>query len=351
MRYARPMPPNAPHRGRNAFTLLELILSMTVLTAIMVVLAQVMSGVQRVWRGGSEDAAIARAAFIALDRIAADLSAAAPAPFPDLAAGGEAEPDDSADGARPPILVIRPAPPVLAPLPPEQEKRPEGVPSEEAVPFSRIAVLRRSESPIWGTKDDSALRPLRRPPRADEAEIATLLRGLLRVRYDVVPQSKTTDSEVDEETTSSDVAFTLVRSVAGVAADAADSGSEGDPWWKGDDIPETDFGVSEIVARNVVWFGVSVPDFLGVATNATGAAVGGFHVWGDYATVSGLEASESGAGTLSLPQPLPPLVDVVIGLVSDQTLSRASAQRNDPERRKAILRDGVHVYSRRIQIR
>ena len=71
MRYARPMPPNAPHRGRNAFTLLELILSMTVLTAIMVVLAQVMSGVQRVWRGGSEDAAIARTAFIALDRIAA----------------------------------------------------------------------------------------------------------------------------------------------------------------------------------------------------------------------------------------------------------------------------------------
>ena len=339
MGYSRSMPPNAPQRGSNAFTLLELILSMTVLTAIVAILVQVMSGVQRVWRGGTDDAATARAAFIALDRIAADLSAAAQAPLPRRNDAMDEESDEN-DGARAPILVIRPSQADKAPLPPEN--LPEDISSESGATFSRVAVLCRSARPVW-TDDESTLRPLRLPPRSANSETA-LLRGLLRVRYDVVPHSETTDATPEESPTQS-IAFSLVRSVAGVTADdTAVDASGGDPWWKRDDIPETGFGVSEVVARNVVWFGVTVPDFLGIATNETGTAVEGFHVWGDYAA---LPESVVGLDPETIPQPLPPLVDVVLGLVSDQTLSRAEAQ-TDAERREAILRQGLHVYVRRV---
>ena len=89
---------------------------------------------------------------------------------------------------------------------------------------------------------------------------------------------------------------------------------------------------------------MTVPDFLGTATNATHVADaddGAVHVRGNYTTV---------ATDPAVVEPLPPLVDVVLGLVSDRTLSRAESQ-SDETRRAAILREGLHVYARRIQLR
>ena len=329
------------HRRRSAFTLLELILSMTVLTAIVAILVQVMSNVQRIWRGGADDAATARIACLALDRIAADLAATAqgPLPFDPIATTeentDEEETDDSQNSLRPPILVIAPAKGTTAPLPPQKVADDlDEVESETA--FSRIAVLCDASRPVW-TDDESSLRPLRRPPRAsDETSDSPRLRGLLRVRYDVVQREDSAANEAEEAASTSRLCHDLVRTVAGLRAD--DTEDPSDDWRDGEKAPDG-FGASEVLARNVVWFGVTVPDFLGVTTNSTGAANGEFQVFGQYSTVG------------ETPQPLPPLVDVVLGLVSDRTLSRADAQPPGDDRREAILREGLRVYTRRIQLR
>ena len=341
------MSPRPPNRRRSAFTLLELILSMTVLVAIVAVLVQVMSNVQRVWRGGADDAATARIAFLALDRIAADLAATAQGSFPfdpvereeETAADEDAEP--SKDPIRPPILVIAPAADRIAPLPPEQVADDPGEGDGSEIPFSRVAVLCEASRPVWTDDDSSSLRPLRRPPRSTgETPEASLLRGLLRVRYDVVPRRDADANASEEGESRYGLCHDLVRTVAGLRANDEEDAFE--DWWDGDTSPEG-FGSSEVLARNVVWFGVTVPDFLGTATNDThiaGAADGAFHVWGNYTTVATDPAVE----------PLPPLVDVVLGLVSDRTLSRAESQ-SDETRRAAILREGLRVYVRRIQLK
>lgn len=337
------MSPRPPNRRRSAFTLLELILSMTVLVAIVAVLVQVMSNVQRVWRGGADDAATARIAFLALDRIAADLAATAQGSFPfdpvareeETAADEDAEP--SKDPIRPPILVIAPAADRIAPLPPEQVADDPGEGDGSEIQFSRVAVLCEASRPVWTDDDSSSLRPLRRPPRSTDAPP---LRGLLRVRYDVVPRQNTGTDAAGDAASTSGLCHDLVRTVAGLRANDEEDAFE--DWWDGDKSPDG-FGSSEVLARNVVWFGVTVPDFLGTATNDThiaGAADGAFHVWGNYTTVA----------TDPHVEPLPPLVDVVLGLVSDRTLSRAESQ-SDETRRAAILREGLRVYVRRIQLK
>ena len=318
---------HARQHPRRGFTLLELILSVAVLVAVIALLTQVMSGVERVWRGGASDAALARSAAIALDRIAADLAAAARGPLP-----GEPIPDAQDSGDSAPLLVVRPAAaaPIPAGLPP-----PDDVPGEEAEWFSRLAVLVRSPRPVW-TDDETTLRPLRRP-RSD-ADLR--LRALLRVRYDAVRREDTAADDSEDAVAESALCHDLVRRVAGIRADVAHAADDG-AWWKDDEAPE-DFGTPETLIRNVVWFSVSVPDFLGVATNRTEAAANGNRVWGWYSTVS----DDNGPS----PEPLPPLVDVALGLVSDQTLSRAAAQ-SDDKRRDAILRQGLRVYVRRILLR
>lgn len=335
------MSAHAHHRRRSAFTLLELILSMTVLTAIVAILVQVMSNVQRVWRGGADDAATARIAFLALDRIAADLAATAqgPLPFDPIATTDENTDEEetaaSQNSLRPPILVIVPAEGTTAPLPPEKVADDLGE-GESGAAFSRVAMLCDASRPVW-TDDESSLRPLRRPPRAaGENSEASLLRGLLRVRYDVVQRKDSATDESGDTASSSRLCHDLVRTVAGLRVD--DTEGQSDDWWNGEKAPDG-FGASEVLARNVVWFGVTVPDFLGATTNSTGAANSEFQVFGQYSTVG------------EVPQPLPPLVDVVLALVSDRTLSRAEAQPQGDARREAILREGLHVYTRRVQLR
>ena len=336
------MSPRPPNRRRSAFTLLELILSMTVLVAIVAVLVQVMSNVQRVWRGGADDAATARIAFLALDRIAADLAATAPGSFPfDPVAredenNDEEETADSQSSLRPPILVIAPAKGTTAPLPPQKVADDLGE-GESGTAFSRVAVLCEASRPVWSIKDDTSLRPLLRSPRSSPE----LLRGLLRVRYDVVQREDAAANETAEAASTSRLCHDLIRAVAGLRPDDEQDAFEN--WWDGDKSPDG-FGSSEVLARNVVWFGVTVPDFLGTATNATHVADaddGAVHVRGNYTTV---------ATDPAVVEPLPPLVDVVLGLVSDRTLSRAESQ-SDETRRAAILREGLHVYARRIQLR
>ena len=341
------MSAHAHNRRRSAFTLLELILSMTVLTAIVVILVQVMSNVQRVWRGGADDAATARIAFLALDRIAADLAATAQGPLPFTPAAAtednedEEETEASHESFRPPILVIAPANNTTAPLPPEKvaDDLDEG---QGATPFSRVAALCEASRPVW-TDDESSLRPLRRPPRATgEPSEASPLRGLLRIRYDVVAREDSATDQAAEAASSSGLCHDLVRTVAGLPVDSEKDSF--DDWWDADETPEG-FGASEVLARNVVWFGVTVPDFLGVSTNRADAADGAFHVWGDYSTVVNANETET-----NKTDPLPPLVDVVLGLVSDRTLSRAEAQ-PPGDRRDAILREGLRVFTRRVQLR
>ena len=332
----------AAHRQtsrRRGFTLLELILSVAVLVVVIALLVQVMSSVQRVWRGGASDAALTRAAAAALDLVAADLAAAARGPLPGeesaSASSEEEEMDDAKRDVSAPLLVVRHTGPE-APLPAETPA-PEDLDSGQELCFSRVAVLARAPRPVW-TDDETTLRPRRRP--VNESDLR--LRALLRVRYDVVPREDSATDEATTDAAASGLCHDLVRRVAGIRADDTEDPFRG--WWEADEAPE-DFGAAEVLARNVVWFDVTVPDFLGVATNRTEAAEGGLHVWGNYATVTRTEGSGSSGA-----EPLPPLVDVVLGIVSDETLSRAEAQ-SDEKRRAAILRQGLRVYTRRILLR
>ena len=302
-----------------------------------------MSSVQRVWRGGASDAALSRTAAAALDLVAADLAAAARGPLPagerTTAAGASSEDEKKMDEAErdvsAPLLVVRHSGPE-APLPAESPMA-EDLEADQEHRFSRVAVLARAPRPVW-TDDEATLRPRRRP--VNEGDLR--LRALLRVRYDVVPREDSATDEASADAASSGLCHDLVRRVAGIRADTAPDPFPG--WWDEDDAPE-DFGSAEVLARNVVWFDVTVPDFLGVATKRTDAAEGGLRVWGNYETVATTEESgDSGA------EPLPPLVDVVLGIVSDETLSRAEAQ-TDENRRAAILRQGLRVYTRRILLR
>ena len=314
---------------RRGFTLLELILSVAVLVVVIALLVQVMSSVQRVWRGGASDAALTRAAAAALDLIATDLAAAA------RGTSSEKEMDDAERDVSAPLLVVRHTGPE-APLPAESPG-PEDLESGQALRFSRVAVLTRAPRPVW-TDDETTLRLRRRP--VNESDLR--LRGLLRVRYDVVPREDSATDEATANAAASGLCHDLVRRVAGIRADDTEDPFRG--WWEADEAPE-DFGAEEVLARNVVWFDVTVPDFLSVATNRTDVAEGGLHVWGNYATITRTEGSGSSGA-----EPLPPLVDVVLGIVSDETLARAEAQ-SDEKRRAAILRQGLRVYTRRILLR
>ena len=308
---------------RCGFTLLELIVSVTVLVVVMGILVQLTTSVQRIWRRGNDVSDTARTAQRVLDLLASDLAAAVAPQFSETESGGEAE--TSSASTRSPLVFA---------LSKDTDATPPFSVQEDCEPttFSRILFTSQSPRPVWGSSSDEGNLPI--PSRR---ESGTRLRSVLGVQYRIVDTSETeetddSDSESDSETP---IRFSLVRTVAGLEV-APDEGAEA--WWESlDDLP------GEPIARNVVWFSVTVPDFLSGATNETGTLE--YEYYHDYATRS----DES----LDLPSdtetgPLPVLVDVALGLLPERDLLQVESLEGSD--REELLRMRTRVYTRRIAL-
>ncbi len=317
------MRPRRPASAVRAFTLLELVISMGLLAGLVAVLAQGVSAVQKMWRDNAEEVELARTAAIALDRIAADLAAVPRISMSASSDDSDEEPREYEWGDAPwrfTFLLSRGGENSFLPRSP-------GEAEDGGMSYcSYMHFLKAHERPLWTAED----RVPRTRPRDGDVPARSLSETMYNVYWD------------------KDEGPAHLR----------------DPWhlrqslWRGEvallpgenpRYPDDDQGTSERLARNVVWFNITIPDFLGVATNQTDSAP---RVWRHYASdESGIEDFvEESKGLFGL-GPVPPLVDIELGLVSDRTMRRAlSLPKEQRERLADILRRGMHVYVRRVEI-
>ena len=306
---------------RRGFTLLELIVSVTVLVVVMGILVQLTTSVQRIWRRGNDVSDTARTAQRVLDLLASDLAAAVAPQFSETESGEDAE--ASSTSTRSPLVFA---------LFQDSDATPPFSVQEDCEPttFSRLLFTSQSPRPVWGSSSDEGNLPI--PSRR---ESGTRLRSVLGVQYRIVEESSdSVEDDSDSSESESPLRFSLVRTVAGLEV-APDEGAEA--WWESlDDLP------GEPIARNVVWFKVSVPTFLFSATNETDTI--------DYEFRSYATRSDD---SLDLPSdtetgPLPVLVDIALGLVPERDLLQIESL--DGSDRDELLRMRTRVYTRRIAL-
>jgi type II secretory pathway component PulJ len=314
-------------RTRSAFTLLELILSVSVLVALTAILVQVTSDVQRLWRRGADTSATAREAQIALDLLAADIAAA-------VARGTLSDGFPDAAGAEhygPSVFAFAPDADTASPL----------TPADCASHFSYLLLTRRLPRPVWeetgaGAPDAGSawVSTARTPP--DDA--SPPLRSLLGVYYHVDPDAAPADDDPDATPSPSGIRYHLVRGTTGFPLsgdDADDGGADGLAWCRS----PSDAG--EIIAHNVAVFSITVPEFAVAETN------GAYTVRTAYAS-----RPDAPGGNGASVGPLPPLVDIVLGLVPERDMQQAEGlpESTHPSRQQFLERR-VQVYTRRVRIR
>ena len=316
----KPETGNGSHNGfcRCGFSLLELIFAMSILAAVVAVLAQVTGSVQQTWRRGKEGGETADMASRALDLLAADLAAAVAPQFSDAAEDSDSA-ATSAIGSRSPL--------VFAVWQDREEVPEEGEASSDG--FSQLLLTSRTPGPVWdGRKEDGSSVPI--PSRRRSS--APLLRSVVGVGYSVEPAPQPSSQAEDNEESDSP-RFALVRRVAGLRP-----GDDADWWSSLDEVP------GETVARNVVWFSVTVPAYPECPTNAASSVS-----VGDDMPAYATRTDDS----LELPDdvvsgPLPRLVDVALGLVTERDMREAEALSGDD--REERLRQRTRMYVRRVAL-
>lgn len=316
-----------PHdRARGGFTLLELILSTSVLVVIMAILLQVVTAVQNTWRRGSNASDTALAAQHILALLADDLAnvvATSPA---------ESALSNATDTT-----------PLVFALCPEDASEAEAVtPSGDSsasdpnpTGFSRLLFTRHVPRVVWdgGTAECTTLP---RPARHPASDSTPRLRSLLGVLYSIEPiepaeNASSSSGDDSEATPPTPIRFALIRRTAGLAPDADHT------WWEG----FSDNAPGEILARNVVWFSATYPDFMASSTNRT-----------DYAPIAAYATRSE--PSLDLPPdteigPLPPLLDLSIALLPERDLQRIEALTDSTEQTRQI-QALVRVYTQRIRL-
>ncbi len=311
-------------KARRGFTLLELIVSVTVLVVIMGILLQLTTSVQRIWRRGSDVSETARTAQRTLDLLASDLAAAVAPQFAAAGNGSDAEEPSAATTRSPLVFALSADSDATSPLLSQGDDC-------TAPSFSRLLFTSQAPRPVWGTsRDDDSL------PSPSRRESGTRLRSVLGIQYRVLEDSSVDDADSstsESSETSTPLRFSLVRSVAGL-----EPAKGSDSWWENiDDLP------GEPIARNVVLFSVTVPTFLAAETSETDTLA---YEFGAYATRSDSTlALSSGTET----GPLPLLVDIVLGLVPERDLLQIESLASDSDREE-LLRLRTRIYTRRIAL-
>lgn len=331
MKRRTPAPAPAAVRGRSAFTLLELILSVTVLSVVMAVLLQVITSVQTTWRRGADSAATSEIAQRTLDLLAADLSSV----FAGNLSGSGLEAGTDSDSPLVFALFADKA---------ESSDIETGRTGEEEEDdgFSHLLFTCTAPRPVWdgGTADCSSV------PIPTRKETSSRLRSVFGIEYAVVSDEDALaeESEGGEDTEEpSPLRWSLFRKVAGLETKP----DEDTAWWESLDTLS-----GEPIARNVVWFTVTVPSFPSVSTNATETVDSEYTSYAAYAT-----RTDESLQTLGLPGasdletgPLPPLVDIVLGLVPERDMEQIEAIPDLDERSKR-LQQRMRVYTRRVNLR
>lgn len=292
----------------SGFTLLELILSTSVLVVMMTILVQVTTSVQSTWRRGTDHSETTLSAQRILDLMADDLSSVYASALGTT--GG-----DSATNEVSPLVFAT----YEEPFPEDEELELY----EEVLMPSRLLFTRKVARPLWnaGSAECSSI------PLPSRREKESRLRSIVGVLYHVETEAYTNS-------------YSLIRQVVGFEPKTPTSA-----WWEG----LKDDPAREVLARNVVLFQSSV-GFAADMTITNGLNETEFTAFTsitNYAT----RLDES----LSLPTdtetgPLPAYLDLVLGLVSERDLTRIEAIPDDEERTESLLRS-TRVYTRRIRLR
>ena len=319
------VPPTASRRS--AFTLLELILSVTVLVVIMAILLQVVTSVQTTWRRGADAAATSETAQRTLDLLAADLSAAFAGNLP--GSGLEAGTDSD-------------SPLVFALFAEKEESSEVGLEgeAEEDDGFSRLLFTCTASRPVWnGGAAECSSTPV---PSRKESD--SRLRSVFGVEYSVIADEEAEAERAGdgEAEAPSPLRYSLVRKISGLKPHS----NEDFHWWE-----DLDTLSGELIARNVVWFTVTVPSFATSSTNETGSANAEYESYTAYATRTDPSLQDLGlptGGDLET-GPLPALVDIVLGLVPERDMQQVEAIPDSEERNKRLVQR-MRVYTRRVKL-